>query len=221
VSEFLSSCIFLFVKHPYDGGDRINFKDQELIVLKISLMHTLFRGTRDNTEVQIPHSDLASGNIENMSRTLSRFHTQGKSKDPSPSRSKKQDLVFTENVEVILNPSPLLSPAKISSINASLEKELQESRAEHGDLARYFSSVKLKVFWVPDKDKTNRSLQIEFEHAQLVSIRRKLNMIAAPAYAHFDRLFGRMRTRSQNAGAKSSRASMIITQRLWMKSCQD
>lgn len=44
--EFLGSCIFLFVKHPYDVGDRVDITGPEkmnLIVDQISLLYTVFK----------------------------------------------------------------------------------------------------------------------------------------------------------------------------------
>lgn len=43
--EFLGSCIFLFVKHPYDVGDRVDItgpEKEQLQVEKISLLYTVF-----------------------------------------------------------------------------------------------------------------------------------------------------------------------------------
>jgi len=43
--EFLGSCIFLFVKHPYDVGDRVDIQGsekQQMVVEKISLLYTVF-----------------------------------------------------------------------------------------------------------------------------------------------------------------------------------
>lgn len=40
--EFLGSCIFLFVKHPYDVGDRVNINDTKMIVDRISLLYSAF-----------------------------------------------------------------------------------------------------------------------------------------------------------------------------------
>jgi hypothetical protein len=41
----LGSCIFLYVKHPYDVGDRVDIvgpEKEQLIVEKISLLYTVF-----------------------------------------------------------------------------------------------------------------------------------------------------------------------------------
>ena len=54
VTEFLSCCIFLFVKHPYDVGDRVNIDKQELIVKHISLMYSVFQRVDNDGVLQIP-----------------------------------------------------------------------------------------------------------------------------------------------------------------------
>jgi small-conductance mechanosensitive channel len=44
--EFLGSCIFLFVKHPYDVGDRVDIVGPDkmnLVVEQISLLYTVFK----------------------------------------------------------------------------------------------------------------------------------------------------------------------------------
>lgn len=40
--EFLGSCIFLFVKHPYDVGDRVDISGIKMTVDRISLLYTVF-----------------------------------------------------------------------------------------------------------------------------------------------------------------------------------
>ena len=40
--EFLGSCTFLFVKHPYDVGDRIEINNVPLLVERIALLYTVF-----------------------------------------------------------------------------------------------------------------------------------------------------------------------------------
>lgn len=41
--EVLGSCIFLFVKHPYDVLDRVDIGDDQLVVEHISLLFTVFK----------------------------------------------------------------------------------------------------------------------------------------------------------------------------------
>ncbi|KAI9894968.1 MAG: hypothetical protein M1814_000189 [Vezdaea aestivalis] len=67
--EVLGSCIFLFVKHAYDVGDRLDIKDDMLIVEHISLLYTVFRRVDTNKTVQIPNIVLNTVWIENISRS--------------------------------------------------------------------------------------------------------------------------------------------------------
>ena len=67
--EVLGSCIFLFVKHPYDVGDRVDVGDNHYVVEKISLLYTIFRRVVDNKKSQVPHIVLNSLWIDNVSRS--------------------------------------------------------------------------------------------------------------------------------------------------------
>lgn len=70
--EFLGSCIFLFVKHPYDVGDRVDIKGPEaeqLIVEKISLLYTVFTRIDKMQIVQVPNIQLNNLWIENVTRS--------------------------------------------------------------------------------------------------------------------------------------------------------
>jgi small-conductance mechanosensitive channel len=69
VTEFLSCCIFLFIKHPYDVGDRVDINDTELIVEHISLMYSVFRRLDSDKTVQIPHNIANTLWVENISRS--------------------------------------------------------------------------------------------------------------------------------------------------------
>ncbi len=67
--EVLGSCIFLFVKHPYDVGDRVDIKDEQLTVEHISLLFSIFKRVNTHKVVQIPHVILNTNWIENVSRS--------------------------------------------------------------------------------------------------------------------------------------------------------
>ncbi|KAK6501151.1 hypothetical protein TWF481_008999 [Arthrobotrys musiformis] len=67
--EILGSCIFIFVKHPYDVGDRIDLELKEYIVEHISLLYTVFRQVETNKSTQIPNNILNGKNVENVSRS--------------------------------------------------------------------------------------------------------------------------------------------------------
>ncbi|PVH74771.1 hypothetical protein DL98DRAFT_575425 [Cadophora sp. DSE1049] len=71
--EFLGSCIFLFVKHPYDIGDRVHVSGPDGInqmeVEQISLLYTAFRRVTDLQLIQIPNITLNTLWINNISRS--------------------------------------------------------------------------------------------------------------------------------------------------------
>ncbi|KAI0871612.1 serine/threonine protein kinase [Hypoxylon argillaceum] len=70
--EFLGSCIFLFVKHPYDVGDRVDIagpEKEQLIVERISLLYTVFTRIDRMQVVQIPNIVLNGLWVENVSRS--------------------------------------------------------------------------------------------------------------------------------------------------------
>lgn len=50
VGEFISSCVFVFAKHPYDIGDYIEAKGKKLIVIKIFLTYTNFEEVTSSNE---------------------------------------------------------------------------------------------------------------------------------------------------------------------------
>ncbi|KAK6086795.1 mechanosensitive ion channel [Seiridium cupressi] len=70
--EFLGSCIFLFVKHPYDVGDRVDIvgsEKQQLVVERISLLYTIFNRIDKLQVVQVPNIVLNNLWIENVTRS--------------------------------------------------------------------------------------------------------------------------------------------------------
>ncbi|PNP41216.1 mechanosensitive ion channel [Trichoderma gamsii] len=67
--EFLGSCIFLFVKHPYDVGDRIEISGTQMLVDRISLLYTVFTRTDRMQVSQVPNIVLNNLWIENITRS--------------------------------------------------------------------------------------------------------------------------------------------------------
>ncbi|PWY68689.1 serine/threonine protein kinase [Aspergillus heteromorphus CBS 117.55] len=66
--EVLGSCIFLFVKHPFDVGDRVEISDKPFFVERISLLFTVFRNVNDHRVTQIPNVILNSLWVDNFTR---------------------------------------------------------------------------------------------------------------------------------------------------------
>jgi hypothetical protein len=69
VQEFLGSLVFIFIKHPYDVGDRVDINGVELIVEHISLLFTVFRQVDTDGIVQIPNIVNNTQWVKNVSRS--------------------------------------------------------------------------------------------------------------------------------------------------------
>jgi small-conductance mechanosensitive channel len=67
--EFLGSCIFLFVKHPFDIGDRVDITKDQLVVERISLLFCVFKRITDGRTVQIPNIVLNGLWVDNITRS--------------------------------------------------------------------------------------------------------------------------------------------------------
>jgi small-conductance mechanosensitive channel len=68
--EVLGSCIFLFVKHPYDVGDRVDLQTaDQLTVEHISLLFTVFKRINNGKLVQVPNIVLNNLWVENVTRS--------------------------------------------------------------------------------------------------------------------------------------------------------
>lgn len=70
--EVLGSCIFVFVKHPFDVGDRIDIGLDQFVVEHISLLFTVLKrssGSNCGRIVQIPNIILNTLWVENISRS--------------------------------------------------------------------------------------------------------------------------------------------------------
>ena len=67
--EVLGSCIFLFVKHPFDVLDRVDIGDDQLVVKHISLLFTVFKHVNTHKLTQVPNAVLNALWIQNVSRS--------------------------------------------------------------------------------------------------------------------------------------------------------
>lgn len=67
--EFLGSCIFLFVKHPFDVGDRVEINKVEMVVERISLLYSVFVKTDTMKTTQVPNIQLNNLWIDNVTRS--------------------------------------------------------------------------------------------------------------------------------------------------------
>jgi len=69
VGEFNAACILVFVKHPFDVGDRVNMNDHEYEVVRISLLYTVFRRIDTDTISQVANQIVGNLWIDNVSRS--------------------------------------------------------------------------------------------------------------------------------------------------------
>lgn len=67
--ELFAACITVFIKHPYDVGDRIIVDGKDLVVTKISLLYTVFREIGSRQMVQIPNSVINGVWVKNVTRS--------------------------------------------------------------------------------------------------------------------------------------------------------
>jgi small-conductance mechanosensitive channel len=67
--EVLGSCVFLFIKHPYDVGDYVVIDATELVVERISLLYTVFTRVQAAQSVQIPNIVLNSLWVDNVTKS--------------------------------------------------------------------------------------------------------------------------------------------------------
>ena len=68
-AEILGSCIFLFVKHPFDVGDVVVINSTKLVVDRVSLLYSVFINTASHTTTQCPNAVLNTVWIDNISRS--------------------------------------------------------------------------------------------------------------------------------------------------------
>ncbi|OAA59287.1 serine/threonine protein kinase [Cordyceps fumosorosea ARSEF 2679] len=73
--EFLGSCIFLFVKHPFDVGDRVDIGGSQMVVERISLLYSVFRRLEKSQITQVPNIQLNNLWIDNISRSKAMSET--------------------------------------------------------------------------------------------------------------------------------------------------
>lgn len=68
LQEVLTSIIFLFIKHPFDVGDRVDIEKESYTVKEIRLLSTVFLNS-SNVQVQSPNTVLNTLFIQNIRRS--------------------------------------------------------------------------------------------------------------------------------------------------------
>lgn len=67
--EVLGSCIFLFVKHPYDVGEHVMIDKSELLVEHIALLYTVFEQISTGVKTQTANNVLNGRWVDNITRS--------------------------------------------------------------------------------------------------------------------------------------------------------
>ncbi|CAE6471545.1 unnamed protein product [Rhizoctonia solani] len=68
-SEVLTSIVFLFIKHPYDVGDRVDIDKGSYVVKEMRLLSTVFIDITRGCLVQAPNASLSTQFISNIRRS--------------------------------------------------------------------------------------------------------------------------------------------------------
>lgn len=69
VGEFIASCVLVFVKHPYDVGDRVILNKIEYQIVRISLLYTVFRTIDNDAISQVSNSEIGKTFVDNITRS--------------------------------------------------------------------------------------------------------------------------------------------------------
>ncbi|KAK2043796.1 hypothetical protein LZ31DRAFT_585093 [Colletotrichum somersetense] len=110
VQEFLGSCIFIFVKHLFDVGDRVKIDGHEMTVKKIPLLYSIFRKVDSNKTTQVPNINLNSVCFDDIERLRRRIRDEVRA--PGNRRDFRDDV----NVE-------LMSIGDMSKLEVYVEAE--------------------------------------------------------------------------------------------------
>ncbi|PPQ98611.1 hypothetical protein CVT24_003944 [Panaeolus cyanescens] len=140
LQEVLSSIIFLFIKHPFDVGDRVVINKETYTVKEIRLLSTVFLDS-NNACVQAPNNQLNTLFIQNVRR--------------SPQVGAKFRLAMSETFTFDVSYS-----TSFEDLEKLREKMLQFVETERRDYQPSFD-VKVKDF--PDQAKMTLSADIKYK----------------------------------------------------------
>ena len=133
-AELFGSCILVFIKHPYDIGDRVTITSTELVVDKISLLYTEFRRVDNNAMVQIPNNINNANWIDNITK----------------SKAMKERLTFSVNAGT--------SFADIEILRKEMEAFVQEPENRRD----YQPEIEIELMSTGDLSKLD--LRVELQH---------------------------------------------------------
>jgi small-conductance mechanosensitive channel len=134
VGEFNAACILVFVKHPFDVGDRVNMNGHQYIVKHISLLYTVFLDIESNAIAQVANSVVGNLWTDNLSR----------------SRAQKERFTFSVSVATSMTEIGLL------------RHELEKFVADPENSRDFMPDVEIELVSVGDLKQLD--LRVEIKH---------------------------------------------------------
>lgn len=158
VKSFTDACIFVFSQHPYDVGDWVIWgkeKDLKLVVEEIRLLYTTFTCADSGKTVHIPHTELCTGYIENLSRTSTYFVKS-----------------------IVLHVEAKVDKCHKEAIDKFQQEKLREflRSGEKRDICRYHQLPKISVVPIKAEDLDEKGIRVEFQRKEWVSSKSHYQM---------------------------------------------
>ncbi|KAG8753694.1 hypothetical protein FRC12_011461, partial [Ceratobasidium sp. 428] len=132
-AEVLTSIVFLFIKHPYDVGDRVDIDKSSYIVKEMRLLSTVFIDTNRGCLVQAPNAGLSTQMISNIRRSAPMSETF------------KFDVAYDTKFE------------KIEALRSRMLSFVQSQRRD------YLPTFDVEVSDIPDQEKMTLKAEILYK----------------------------------------------------------
>ena len=150
VKSFTDACIFVFSQHPYDVGDWVIWgkeKDLKLVVSEIRLLKTTFTCADSGKTVHIPHTEICTGYIENLSRTSTYFVKS-----------------------IVLHLEDKLVKCDNEAIDKFKKEKLQDlwRSDEKRDIFRYHELPDISVVPIKSEDLEEKGIRVDFKRKEWV-----------------------------------------------------
>ena len=140
-AEILGSCIFLFVKHPFDVGDRVDINDEQMVVERISLLYTVFKNVSNHRTRQAPNVVLNNLWIDNVSRSKA----------------------MRERLQIYISFDTTLEDVQL------LRKEMQNFVLDKENNRDFEPDIDVEVTGIASMDKMELTIEIKHKASQLYS----------------------------------------------------
>jgi small-conductance mechanosensitive channel len=150
VKSFADACVFVFSQHPYDVGDWVIWgkeKDLKLIVDEIHLLKTAFTCADSGKTVHIPHTEICTGYIENLSRTSAYFVKS-----------------------IVLHSEDKVDKCHKEAIRKFQQEELRDlwQNDEKREIFRYYQLPEISVVPINSEDLEEKGIRVDFKRKEWV-----------------------------------------------------